>query len=308
MDDKILQYVLAIAKAKSFTQAAEQLYISQPALSQALKRLESDLEVELFYRDHSKVMLTPAGAAFVRKAEEILKQMDDLKHEIKHFRVYPQETISIGVSQFYGKHFLYFLIDGVRRSLPSYQIKIIEGESKFLENLIEQKRLDFGIFPAPIYNKSVHFIPIYQEKILFAFNKKNTDANALLSTDFDGKYINLYLYKDFPFILLKEGLKLRTLADKICTSYDFKPKAVLESENLDTVYSLVTHNYGVAFLPSTIFRSINMDKIEVSFYPLKSKLSKRDIGLAYKEGYLDKNLVDKVVQSICDKINTKIKQ
>ncbi|SIN70303.1 LysR family transcriptional regulator, hydrogen peroxide-inducible genes activator [Acetomicrobium flavidum] len=304
MDEKVLQYVLAIAKTKSFTQAAEQLYVSQPALSQAIKRLECELEVELFYRDRTKVVLTPAGVIFVEGAREILKQVDNLKRQIKHFRANPQDTISIGVSQFYGKHFLYFLIDGLKQNLPSYRIKIIEGESKFLENLIDQGKLDFGIFPAPIYNKSVHFTPIYIEKILFTFNKRNKDAFSLLPNAFDGKYINLFLYKEFPFILLKEGLKLRVLADKICTSYGFKPKAILESENLDTIYSLVTHNYGVAFLPSTIFQSINIEKSEVSFYPLKSKLSKRDIGIAYKEGYLDKNLVSKVVQSIGNKVST----
>jgi len=292
MNSKDLQYVLAIAHTLNFSKAAASLYVTQPALSQAVNRLEQQLGVQLFFRSRTHVALTPVGEEFVRQAGVILDQINTLEYDMRHFGQVRQKELSIGVSQFYGKHFLSRLINGLQQCIPDYQIKIIEGESHFLESLIIQKRLDFGIFPAPIYDQNMSFAPVYEEKILFAFNKKNPQAMGLLQQAYNGKSIDLKYYKDFPFILLKEGLKLHDTANQICQAYGFQPQAVFQTENLDTVYSLVANNYGVAFLPSTILQSIDSDG-DVIFFPVKSKYSSRPIGLAYLKGvHTEKFLAD----------------
>jgi len=298
MNSKDLQYVLKIAEIKNFTKAAEQLYISQPALSQSLNRLERNLGVQLFLRSRTQVILTTAGIEFVNEAKKILEKMNSLEYNMHHFGNGQQTSISVGISQFYGKHLLSKIIGALKKIVPSYQIEIIEGESKFLENLISQGKLDFGIFPSPIYSKLVRFAPIYEEEILFSFNKKNVNAVKLLSNMCKGKSIDLSLYKEYPFIMLQEGLKIRVLADKICAAYGFIPKAVFESENLDTVYSLVSDNYGVAFLPSTILQSIDIYKTDVAFYPIKSKFSKRELGIAYKEDTNNDKLLNKILPDL----------
>ena len=78
MDSRDLEYVTAIARTGSFSQSARLLFISQPALSQYIRRLEKNLGVTLFYRSRSKVELTPAGAYYVKKGEAILRQMQEL--------------------------------------------------------------------------------------------------------------------------------------------------------------------------------------------------------------------------------------
>lgn len=284
MNSKDLQYIITIAETKNFSQAAKQLFVSQPALSQYVKRLEAGLGVQIFFRSHSQVVLTPVGEVFVREGSRILNELNNLEHELRHFSSESPQILSIGVSQFYGKHILSTLISQLKKTIPTYKIKIVEGESKFLENLIKNEQLDFGIFPAPIYNKNVCFAPIYEERILFALNKENKEATALVDRAFHGDGIDLNLYKDFPFILLQEGLKLRSRAAKICLAYGFTPQAVYETENLDTVLSLVENNYGVAMLPSTILKKIDQKKSKVAFYPIKSRYSKRNLGLVYKEG------------------------
>lgn len=296
MNSKDLQYIITIAQTKNFSQAAKQLFVSQPALSQYVKRLEASLRVQIFFRSHSQVLLTPVGEVFVKEGAKILNELNALEHQLRNFETESPQILSIGVSQFYGKHILSPLISQLKETIPTYKIKIVEGESKFLENLIKNEQLDFGIFPAPIYNKDVCFAPIYEEQILFAFNKKNTEASTLAKKAFHGDGIDLNLYKHFPFILLQEGLKLRNRAVKICTAYGFTPQAVYETENLDTVLSLVENNYGVAMLPSTILKKIEKKKSKVAFYPIKSRYSKRALGLAYKDGrYEDiflKNILD----------------
>ena len=88
---------------------------------------------------------------------------------------------------------------------------------------------------------------------------------------------------------------MQKLSLKICSAYGFKPQAVYQTENLDTVYSLVESNYGVAFLPSTILRSIDQEKNSVLFYPIKSKYSFRAIGLAYLKDLYEEKFIKKLI-------------
>lgn len=296
MNIKDLQYVVAIASVQSFSKAAELLFVSQPALSQHIKRVENALDTQLFYRTKATVELTPAGEEFVKHAKGILEQINNLEFKIRHFEQNKKDTLTFGVSQFYGRHLLSYLLSNFEKVLKDYKIKIIEGESKYLESLIAQKKLDFGVFPAPIYAKGISFRPLFEENIMFAFNKNHTEAAKLLKQAYDGKGINLTYYKDFPFVLLKEGLKLRTLSKKLCKEFSFSPYAVFEMENLDTVYSMILNNYGVGFLPSTMLHNISSDS-DVLFFPLKSKLARRDLVLAYREDCFEHKLIDKLVVS-----------
>ena len=83
MDSRDLEYVAAVAKTKSFSQSAQLLFISQPALSQYIKRLEKSLNVALFYRTRTHVELTPAGQYYIQQGQEILKQMQGLEQAMR---------------------------------------------------------------------------------------------------------------------------------------------------------------------------------------------------------------------------------
>lgn len=301
MNIKDLQYVLAISEVQSFSKAAELLFVSQPALSQHLKRVEHNLGVNLFNRNKSRVVLTPAGEEFVKHARIIIEQVQALEFKVRHFEQNKKDTLTFGVSQFYGRHLLSTLIFSFEEILKGYQVKIIEGESRYLESLITQKKLDFGIFPAPIYTKGIISKTLYQEHIMFAFSKNNKEATKILSNAYNGQTINLGFYKNFPFVLLKEGLKLRNLSKRLCKEAIFYPHAVFETENLDTVYSMIKKNYGVGFLPSTMLQNI-ADK-DVLFFKLPSRMATRDLVIAYREDCFENKLVDKLVNAAKNCIN-----
>lgn len=150
MDSRDLEYVMAIARTGSFSQGAQMLFISQPALSQYIRRLEKNLGVTLFYRNRNKVELSPAGAYYVKKGQAILRQMQDLEQTMRHWQQEEQRQLSIGVSQFYGKWFLTPYLQNIQKSLPQYQVRIVDGESQHLELLMIQRKLDFAIYPAPV--------------------------------------------------------------------------------------------------------------------------------------------------------------
>lgn len=298
MDSRDLEYVTAIARTGSFSQSARLLFISQPALSQYIRRLEKNLGVTLFYRSRSKVELTPAGAYYVKKGEAILRQMQELEQTIRHWQQADQQQLSIGVSQFYGKWFLTPYLQGIQKLLPGYRIQIVDGESRQLELQMVQRKLDFAIFPEPVIHKEIRFLPLGTEEILFAFSKENQEAMALLSQAFHDGFLDLRHYQDFPFVLPKEGLKMHKAALKICRHLGFQPQSVYSSENLDTVYSLINHNYGVGFLPDVIARNYNPQTNHVRFFHFRSRNNHRTIGLAFREDFPRQELAAKLFQAI----------
>lgn len=298
MDSRDLEYVTAIARTGSFSQSARLLFISQPALSQYIRRLEKNLGVTLFYRSRSKVELTPAGAYYVKKGEAILRQMQELEQTIRHWQQADQQQVSIGVSQFYGKWFLTPYLQDIQKLLPGYRIQIVDGESRQLELQMVQRKLDFAIFPEPVIHKEIRFLPLGTEEILFAFSKENQEAMALLSQAFHDGFLDLRHYQDFPFVLPKEGLKMHKAALKICRHLGFQPQSVYSSENLDTVYSLINHNYGVGFLPDVIARNYNPKTNHVEFFHFLSRSNHRTIGLAFREDFPRQDLAAKLFQAI----------
>ncbi len=298
MDSRDLEYVTAIARTGSFSQSARLLFISQPALSQYIRRLEKNLGVTLFYRSRNKVELTPAGAYYVKKGEAILRQMQELEQTIRHWQQADQQQLSIGVSQFYGKWFLTPYLQDIQKLLPGYRIQIVDGESRQLELQMVQRKLDFAIFPEPVIHKEIRFLPLGTEEILFAFSKENQEAMALLSQAFHDGFLDLRHYQDFPFVLPKEGLKMHKAALKICRHLGFQPQSVYSSENLDTVYSLINHNYGVGFLPDVIARNYNPKTNHVEFFHFRSRSNHRTIGLAFREDFPRQDLAAKLFQAI----------
>lgn len=298
MDSRDLEYVLAIARTGSFSQAAQQLFISQPALSQYIKRLEKDLNVTLFYRSRSRVELSPAGAYYVKQGAAILQAMQELEKAMRHWQQKETKQLSIGVSQFYGKWFLTPYLQNIRQQLPGWQIRIVDGESQNLEVQMLQGKLDFAIYPAPVLHKEIDFLPLGDEEILFAFSEENREALDLLPRALTKDGIDLALYSHFPFVLPREGLKMHKAALKICRQSGFQPQSVYSSENLDTVYSLVNHNYGVGFLPDVIARNYNPRINHVRFFPLKSRYNHRTIGLACREGSPLQDLAPKLYRAI----------
>lgn len=298
MDSRDLEYVTAIARTGSFSQSARLLFISQPALSQYIRRLEKNLGVTLFYRSRSKVELTPAGACYVKKGEAILRQMQELEQTIRHWQQADQQQVSIGVSQFYGKWFLTPYLQDIQKLLPGYRIQIVDGESRQLELQMVQRKLDFAIFPEPVIHKEIRFLPLGTEEILFAFSKENQEAMVLLSQAFHDGFLDLRYYQDFPFVLPKEGLKMHKAALTICRHLGFQPQSVYSSENLDTVYSLINHNYGVGFLPDVIARNYNPQTNHVRFFHFQSRSNHRTIGLAFREDFPRQDLAAKLFQAI----------
>jgi LysR family hydrogen peroxide-inducible transcriptional activator len=269
-------YANEIAKHKSFSKASAALFISQPALSKAITKLEKELGVEIFTRDNVSVALTDAGRIFLEDAKKILDITAQITKKMAELADAKNTTLRIASSQFYIKYFLPKVMPEFNKIYPNINIEISEGVSSITEKNLLEKQIDLAIIPLPITSTKLSFDVIYKETLQFAFcntNQRNLDLyyEATKEGSFD-----LSLFKNEPFILLKKGFKMRNLAETICKEYGFIPRVILETENSDTVNSLISNNYGVSFLPSFITKYDN-----VKYVDYKSLNSTRLIVAAY---------------------------
>ena len=106
MDIKAFEYVNAIVEYGSISKAAETLYISQPALSQYLKNLESELGTKLFIRDGTRLILTAAGETFIKSGNVILRSYKTMCSQISDSKEKKIINIRIGMSPFYAKFYM----------------------------------------------------------------------------------------------------------------------------------------------------------------------------------------------------------
>jgi len=257
MDIKDIKYISTIVEMASFSKASKKLYISQPALSQSIRRIEAELGVPLFARDRTKVVPTAAALQIAKEGMPLVGKVEALTQSIINQGSDAAYHVRIGLSQFYGHHMLGKTLKSFQQIEPSWEFHVVEGESHFLEQQICD-----GL----------------DEQILLAVSVENKKAIAIADSLMTPNGIHeIAPFGSFPFILIREGLKLRTLVNRLCQAESFVPKAVIGSENLDTCRSLVEDDYGITFLPSTLNSKGDDDKVK--FYPLASKLCFRQLVL-----------------------------
>lgn len=298
LEIKDLRYVVAIYEAESFSQAASRLFISQPALSQAVKSLEGRLGVNLFFRTNKIVVATPEGELFVQKARQILKNMEELQISMNTQRQDQPKLLRLGVSQYYGKEFLKNVLEMFKHDVGDYNIEVIEGETRFLESHIASEEIDLGIFPAPVYSDEVLSSVVGTEEILLAVNKRNVEANRLVMANLKRGLLDLKVLEKSHFVLLRKGLKLRGLAEAIAQESGFNIEALVECENLDTLLALVEHNFGPALVPTTILTDEHRDMI--NFYHVNSSKRFRKMMVVYNRN--TKRLIDvpRIAQALAE--------
>lgn len=270
---KDMEYVCCIAEFNNFSKAAENLFISQSALSQSITKLEDEIGLQLFSRTNKGVFLTYAGEIFLEEANKIISQTKIFKEKLETLSSCKKRTLGIGVYQFYGRYFLPKIIPEFRKTFPDVQIKIIEDSQYNLEKILLDDEVDLVISAFLDFNPKIIYKKIFTEDILLAVSEKNPINSKITKNNID-----LSFFKEENFILLMRGIKARKNIDKICESLDFKLNYLLETKDFETVNSLVAQNIGVGFVPSSV------DKLEgVKYYKINNSYSSREFFIAYKK-------------------------
>mgnify|MGYP000599206492 CR=1 FL=1 len=280
MDFKALEYICAISEAKTISQAAKNLFISQPALSQYLTKIEKELGAPVFVRTGNVMTLTAAGEILAREGRALLMAREEMLGQVERLSKGNAETLRFGISPFYSKYYLPLLVPYYRTNYPNIQLSIVEQASTELEQLVLDGELDLCFIPAEPVREGLTYRPIYMEEIMIAVPPSHpANAHAIPSAGIP--YLDVALLRNEPFVELVPSLKFSKMSQSIFKHFSITPHVVYKSTNWDTVCMLVAGGIGVGFLPKVL---IHRHLHEPKFYRISGIDSTRTYAAVYTRG------------------------
>lgn len=254
MDFKELEYILVIAQEKNISKAAERLYITQPALSRFLLRLENQLGTELFVRKNRKYLPTYVGELYLDMARIVLSTKQSFDVKLERFFNEKSGAVSLGITPGRGRTILPKILPDFRTAFPDYELKIYEENVETLEQLLRNGTIEVAIFTIADQSdrkeKEFHYELITKEEIVLC-TPKNERYSLFAKAESSRNYpwIDLCVFKDECFLLLKNNMRLGRFSRHLMGLYGLEPQ-VMELNTIDTILALVAQEYGVAFASS----------------------------------------------------------
>ncbi|MEK3792722.1 LysR family transcriptional regulator [Paenibacillus sp. FSL R7-0204] len=279
MELRQLQYTLQIAAERNFSRAAEKLHIAQPSLSQQLSKLEKELGVLLFQRNTSSVELTYAGEKFVEQAQGIIDAVELLRQEMSDISQLRTGRVMVGSMPITGAHLLPHVLPVFKSKYSEVEITLLEDSSMNLEKLTASGQTDLSLLSLPLEIPTLAYEVLGEERIDLAV----PPGHLLAGREPQGIRTSLAELKDEPFIVLKEGQGFRKMTVELCRQAGFEPRIVFESNNMETVQSLVAAGMGVTLVPHFIARAARSEFVPV-YLPLAEPVPGRTLVIAYRRG------------------------
>ena len=254
MDIKAFEYVDAIVKYGSLSEAAEALYISQPVLSQYINNLEKNLGKKLFLRKHHKLEITPAGKIFVREGRDILNLYYNMQHKLEGANEEEIVNVRLGISHFYGKYYLPDILTKFSKEYPNVRFSITEALTSELEDLVLSGKLDACLIPFYEYHDGLDYHMLSQEEILVAVPADSgINHHAIDAVPY--KKLDISCLRDENFVLLSESQGFHNFGTALCEEHEFTPNIICKVLNWDTLNLLVYQGMGIGFVPAVIAES-----------------------------------------------------
>lgn len=263
MNLRQMQYAVAAAEAKSFSEAAEQLNISQPALSKHIISLEKTLGVKLFDRATTPLTLTPAGEFFIKKAKKLLYEEESLQKTMEKYKSGESGRLTIGIAPFRSLYLMPPLIGALKERFPSLQVTLSEYSSAILRKGMLDGLYDFAIMNLPVDESVFEAIPLESDTLVLAVPEH---LLPLLKKTPVPESISLFDFEDLPFIALSSGQELRKLFDRLCALSGIQPDIAVEVVGVTTAWTMVKAGLGAAVLPRQMLQAEATDGI--TLFPL----------------------------------------
>ncbi|MGN7399191.1 LysR family transcriptional regulator [Cytobacillus praedii] len=251
MDIKHLRYFMEVNRTGSFTNAAENLYITQPALSRIIKSLEADVGAPLFIRSRKRLMLTDAGNVLYKHAQVIEKQLQLLETELASMIAMRKGHIRIGLPTIVNSFFFSKLIASFHQEYPEVTFQLEEDGSKRIEEKIMNGKLDFGVVVLSDKNDRLDDYTFVNEKLTLVVPSSHHLAEK--------QEVALHELKDEAFIMFNQDFELRNLILKACKEENFQPRIISETSQLDFIEELVASNLGITLLPESTSEELTAD-------------------------------------------------
>ena len=289
-----MQYVYEVYKAKSFSKAAEKLYISQPSLSATVKKVESRVGSPIFDRSTNPIKLTECGAEYISCVERIMDIKSGFENYLSDLGGLRSGRLSIGASNFFVSYALPPALTRFKRLYPQVEVKIVESNTAQLEKLLISGDIDLMVDNNDLSDSIIKKQVFFREWIILAVPKafdsnKKAEKYKLSYADIEADHhlddrvpeVDLKLFSREPFIMISDGNDSRDRADALCASAGMSPRIILELDQLATAFHVCCQGMGATFVSDSLVKAVkNADN--VFYYRFKNPAARRRNLFYYK--------------------------
>lgn len=241
-----LRYVVAVARARNFSRAAEQCHVSQPSLSQQIQKLEEELGERLFDRMKREAKLTAHGEAFLPRALRILEEVDLARREASDAHRLLRGRLIVGVLPTIAPYLLPAVLGDFAKRFPGVEIVVEEATTALLLKLANACEIDFAVASRPIQDRRMEVKDLFTEELRLALPARHPLTRK--------RTVRLADLEKEPFIVMKEGHCLGEQVLNFCERRDLKPTISFRSAQLETIQALVHSGVGISLIPEMAAR------------------------------------------------------
>ena len=279
------KYIYQVYCEGSFSKAAQKLYVTQPALSLAIQRVEQQIEMPLFDRSSRPLALTAAGEVYIEAIEKEMRLKQDLQRQLGDIRDRNTGSIRLGGSHYINAYILPEILADFQEEYPGIQIALHENDSATLAQMLTEKKLDLTFSCNTTFIEDFDHFPAFYDHILLAvpgtwrindtlqdYVLSGADITAGKHLLADCPTVQLSDFVDQPFILLKKGNNLHDRCYQMFRDADLEPLVKMQLSQLVTAYRMAEHQIGITFVSDRLVR----DRDEsLCYYKLAHPLATR---------------------------------
>ncbi|MFM0499522.1 hydrogen peroxide-inducible genes activator [Paraburkholderia caffeinilytica] len=297
-----LKYIVAVARERHFGRAAEACFVSQPTLSVAIKKLEDELNVQIFERGTSEVSVTPIGEQIVTQAQRVLEQTLAIKEIAKQGKDPLVGPLRLGVIYTIGPYLLPTLVKQMIKRVPQMPLMLQENYTVKLIELLKQGEIDVAIMALPFPETGLMQRPLYDEPFVVALPSGHAWENRAKIDAEDLKQETMLLlgsghcFRDHVLGVCPELMRFSQNADGIQKTF--------EGSSLETIRHMVASGVGITVLPRMSVQEVKphaagIDAGLLSYVAFDEPVPDRRVVLAWRKSFTRMPAID----AICDAIN-----
>ena len=295
-----LQYAIAVADSGSISRAAEVCGITQPALSERIKRIENTLGVELFERSKRRIRITPVGERLILKARSLMDEIAELDAIISSSNVPLSGQLRVGVISTLGPYLMPLVLPRLKKKYPDLELILHEGLTDQLIPAVLSGSLDLAIASAPLHWSGLRIVELFDEPFVLAVPKDHPFAAKpeIKASELNGA----------DMVLLEDGHCLTGQALDVCPAKQRHNRSRLQASTLETLRHMVATGAGYTLLPYlAVGRKPTLTKL-IRYTELDGRQYARNLVMVCRESFSRqedaKLLAQVVVECLPEEIRT----
>jgi LysR family hydrogen peroxide-inducible transcriptional activator len=284
-----LRFIVAVAQERNFRRAAEKSFISQPALSLAIQKLEEELDLKIFERGKGKISVTVIGTHIVEQAQRVLEEAERIREIAAQGNDQLIGTLRIGIIYSVGPYLLPDLIPALKKVAPQMPLEVEENITANLDTLLRNGKLDAIIIALPFGDASILTRPLYDEsfEVVVSNDHHWSNRRSIKAQELSGESV----------LLLDSGHCFSNQVAEACPELNQKGAEIQQGTSLETIRNMVASGLGITVMPASANSARYRNRL-LKIIPFNKPIPSRRIALAWRKSFARTQAVEALVQAI----------